>query len=229
MAQIKIDKTGNTQPVTSDRKLVRALAQQLARSACSGIGATTDNSTGVAGVVILPDSFVEIAASGSNLADKTTVEAALATVRNGIAVAAQRGNAISTILGTLVLTDSSGGTVATPGTVPATTKSVTGAATGVQDTEMNAALTAINGAIYSLVRQANQIAKAIGAAPVKIAKAGAIAGTISAIPVAGGTAAAPGVSKSSVDAALTSWANALASLAVVYNTARTQSVKVRAI
>lgn len=232
MAQIELKSDGSALHAVSDRKIMRALAQQMARTACSGIGATTDNSTGTAlgtTKLVLPAAFEEIEADGSNLAGKTTTDAALDKLADAIAVAANRGNAIATILGCTVLTDNTAGTVTTPGTIPALDKTVTGAATGVQDTEMNAARTAIHGALYNLVRQANQIAKAVGAAEIRFADQGVLSDTLAAIPVSGGTAAAPGVSKASVDAALTLWANVVASLAVIYNAARTPSVKVRAI
>lgn len=229
MAQIKLSSGGAGVGSHSQADINRAIAQTLARTACAGIGATTDSSTGVAtGTKSVEFVFSNVAVDGSNLADKTTTEAALGKVKNAIAVAANRGNALSAILGTVALTDNSGGTVATAGTVAALDKTVTGATTGVQAADIAPEVAAINNALYNLVRQANQIARAVGAAPISITGTRTVSGTLAAITIDGGTAAAPGVAKAAVDAALSSWANIIASLAVVYNAARTQSVKVRA-
>lgn len=197
--------------------VLRSILRFQAKSAVAATG-LTDSSTGAASgtnVVAAPSAAaVATAATGSNLADKTTTEAAMVTVQNSLATLYAKANAAATALGLPTVTYNGGGTSG-GNTVAAQTKSVTGAATGVPAAAYNAFVAGANAGYYNLAVLVNRLAVAAGATSLNVdaLKGAAVASTVAAIPVATGTAASPGVLKSVADADLNSYANNTATVA----------------
>ena len=180
----------------------------------------TDSSGGTAGTLASGTFAINEAASGTDLADKTTTEAALGTVADAVATLAAKYNAIATILGLPAITDSSGGSSGGD-TLGAVTATVTGAATGGQATEYNASVDAIEAAFHTLASHANKAAAATGGASDSVAglSGQTYSATIAAIPTDVGTAADPGVKKATVDADLATFADNAATIAATLNAA----------
>lgn len=218
---IKISKDGGVALDGSyHEKIIRALAQQNAQGAVATVAAMTDNGAGTSnGTIILSAPVTNVAATGSNLADKTTAEAAAATVSNALMELVAKANEYSAILGLGSITNNLGGAAA-DGTIAAITKTVTGAATGIQATQANTYIAAVNKALVSIKAKVNGLARAVGYADVETAvSAGAevptIITTLPALVVnALGTAASPGVTKAAFDAVLTAQANSIKALSV---------------
>lgn len=219
---IKFSKsTGSRVDGGSSVHLIAAIAAQAARVAIAGEADIVDSTGGVASavrkLVAVAPTLANVAASGSNLADKTTTEAALNLVKDAILELNTKAAALATKLGISTLTYNGGGT-ASNGTLEAISSTVTGAATGVQATQMNATITAINDAFASVVALINAIAVATGVDTLDLSDLkGSWMQTVPAITVAGGAAASPGVSKAAVDAVLVAYKNNLATAASVLN------------
>lgn len=185
-------------------KVIRRMAQQDGRKAASTVAALTNNSGGTAAASISPaTAFVGAAASGSNLADKTTSEAAFTTVLDALAELYSQANAMATAIGLPTITNSGGG-VSPDKTIAAVTTSVTGATTGILVSNSNTFLSALNGSFYNLGVLVNKLCQATKNTTVGLTayRSGALLTTVPAITISGGTAASPGVLKTEADAAL---------------------------
>lgn len=196
------------------RSVLQFQGQQAAEAT-----ALTDSSTGTAGTLTNAATDVENeAASGSSLADKTTAEAALSDSADALATLFAKANTAATALGIATVTDNGGGSGGGD-TLAAMATSVTGAATGVQATEWNAAVDAINNAYYVCGSLVNKLATATGTATMSLASIGGntYGATVAALSTDGGTAADPGVSKADADAALAIFANNAATIAATLN------------
>lgn len=180
--------------------------------------ALTDNSTGVAGAVALVGPVADEAASGTNLADKATTESALGSVRSALNTLFAKANTAAGKLGLAAVTYNGGGTNG-GNTVAAVSKSVTGAATGAQAAEFNGVVADLNTGFYILGSLVNRLCVATGEAGVDMSAVKGLeyANTVAAIATATGTAASPGVTKAAADAALTTFANNVATVAVALN------------
>jgi len=206
--------------------IVRGLAIDNARLAVavSAVIDFTDNSTGTAGSTVadIPVIATIDSSSLSVGAPRAALNTALGVVDNAMAVVAENMNIARTRLGLPVLTYT--GTVATPGTIPAMTKTLT-ATTGALCATYASSVTAFDKAEANLKKLAyamNEVLTAIGVTPVTIGILGNI--PVSAALVASGSTAlsadgADAASDASVDAALTALANGVAKLAAVYNAA----------
>ena len=205
----------------SSTHLIAALAAQAARIAIASDTDITDSSGGVASsvrkLVAVSPVLVNVAAAGSNLADKTTTEAALNLVKDAILELNTKAASLATKLGLTPLTYNGGGT-ATDGTLTAIPSTVTGAATGVKALETGASLSALNDAFASVAGLINSVALATGVDILDISDLkGSWVQTVPVITVAGGTAATPGVTKAVVDAALVAYKANIATAAAVLN------------
>lgn len=198
-------------------EVLRAIMQYQAKGAVVATG-LTDSSTGVAsGTGLLPASStaVNIAQSGSNLADKATTEAAMVTVLNALATLYAKANTAATSLGLATITYNGGGTGG-GNTVAAVTKVVTGATTGVPATTYNVFTSGANNAVYQLAVLVNKLGAATGYGVVlntTAFKGTLSSATIAAISTATGTAVAPSVAQTTAQADLTILANNVATLA----------------
>lgn len=216
------------------RVIIRGLIFTQAKYYLSATSALTNSSGGVAETLfrLLPAvAAVSSSATGSNLADKTTAEAALLTVLNALATIYAKANAAAVALGIAQVTYNGGGTNGA-GTVAAVTQSVSATATGVPAIAFNVALVAINTAIATLMMLVDKIAYATGIAPLNpvlsIVAPPLVATpwrdtyltTIPAVVIATGTAAATlAVLATEANAALVVWANDIATTAVRLNAA----------
>ena len=221
---IKVRKDGTLQGATGIHDVVYALAAQAAKTKAGEVAALTDNSSGdatpTANAVQSVAAFVGAAASGSNLADKTTFEAALGKVKNAVTELAAKANAVAAKVGVAGVTDNSGGTAA-DGTIAACDQSVTGASTGSLVDDTNAIRVVINDAFAEITKVVNRCAVAVGETKVSASADFAAAnGTIAAISTATGTAASPGVTKVEADAALVTWVDNIAFLVAKLNSIR---------
>jgi hypothetical protein len=188
--------------------LVQALlAQDLAVIRVSGVAALTVSSGGSEGNVKLSSAVENEAVGSSDLADKTESEAAAATVKNALTEIGDKLNAYLTPLGLSTVVNSVGGTSA-DGTVAAVTASVAGAATGIQASNTNTYIAAVNRALYAFATKTNEVARALGIPEVPIVFGDGVdhlpaLTTVPALTVnALGTAASPGVKKAAFDAVL---------------------------
>lgn len=216
------------------RVIIRGLVFTQAKYYLSNTSALTNSSGGVAESLfrLLPAvAAASSAASGTNLADKTTTEAALLTVLNALATIYVKANAAAVALGIAQITYNGGGTNGA-GTVAAVTQSVSATATGVPTIAFNAALVAINTAIANLMMLVDKIAIATGIAPLNpvlsIVAPPLVAtpwrdtylATIPAVVIATGTAvAALAVLATDANAALVVWTNDVATISVRLNAA----------
>lgn len=202
-------------------EVLLAMAQWQGKNVVAAT-AITDNSTGSASgaraVAAVAAAAANTANSGSNLADKTTTEAAMGTVKDALATLYAKANTAATALGLGTITNSGGGTSG-GNTMAAVTKSVTGAATGVPASAWNTFTAATANSFYQLGRLVNQLAAATGQSALDLSalKGTAVASTIAAISTATGTAADPGTTKARVDADLTVMANNAATIAARIN------------
>ncbi len=194
----------------------RALVQTEGRRRAATVSALTNNSGGTAGTLTKQsEALTQIANTGSNLADKTTTEAAWNTVLDAIGEIFSKANALATPLGVTTVTNNAGGT-SPDSTIGAVTVSVTGAATGVLAANTNTVHTAFNNAIYRAAVLTNHLAAATGNSLIAIAsdyKVTPLVSTVAAITVDGGTAASPGVLKADIDAALVVFRNNIKTIA----------------
>lgn len=211
----------------SHTTILRALAQQEARRVSAAVTALTNNSGGTEGsAIVAHDTVANEAASGSSLADKTTTEAALNTVLDGLSEIIAKANTTATALGLTTITDNSGATSA-DGTLGAITVSVTGATTGVQATETTATLDALDNMQYQAARLVNDILEAVALPKITVPYVKTASNTIAALTVSGGTAADPSVSKAAIDAVLVDYRNNIKTIAeklIDANTAATPLV-----
>lgn len=198
---IKLKQGGMAEGGVDINNAVRELAQQNAHILANGVADLTNNAGGSAGSIVAITDFSNVAASGSNLADKTETEAALNLVKDALLELATKANAVASVLGIEELTYNGGGTSA-DGTILAITVSVAGATTGVQATEMNATKDALDNATYQVAILINKLCAACGLDKVDIGYQRVIVDPVTAITVAGGSAADPGVTKAAVDTAL---------------------------
>lgn len=217
-----VDPAGHSRTEEINRTMA-AVAMTLARfklvnESASGL---TDNSNGsadsgrdVEGVLT---AFANEAETSFDLADKTETEAAMTAIRNAATTIAAVQETIAGHLGIATLTDNSGGSDGS-GTIAAIAGSVAGAQTGVQATEMNTFRLAVNEALYILAQDVNKVCRATGVDELDVNITGETwEDTIGAIPVDGGTAADPGVSKAAVDSAISQWRNDVATIAARLN------------
>jgi hypothetical protein len=197
--------------------VVEALVKAHAKNVVSGVTNLTNSSGGTpaTGIVDLSVALVNVAASGSNLADTTTTAAALVTVQDALKEIGTKANEYATLLGITNLTYSGGGAAA-DGTVGAVTQTVTAAATGAQASNLNADTASINAATYKLAAFVNQLLRATGYTELTLTT-GHTVGTVGAITTATGTAASPGVTAVAVNAELVKAANNVATLATQLN------------
>jgi len=170
--------------------VVRALAQGQAKllllSTVSGISVLTGTGGGVADVTshVFKAAITAtlVAATGSNLADQATTDAALVTVRNAISEVLTKANTLAAKLGVLQITNSTGGT--TTGTIPTVTQTVTAAATGSAFASYILSMAALNTAIYNTTNLINALCVAVGAKPVALASGvGVVTGTGTVYPL----------------------------------------------
>lgn len=198
--------------------VLRSVLQFQGRQAAAAT-ALTDSSTGTAGTLAKVAAATNVAATGTDLADKATTETALGTVKNALATLFAKANTAATAVGLATVTYSGGGTSG-GNTLAAMTKTVTGAATGAQATEFNAVVASLNTAFYILAGHVNRLAVATGEDAVNAAALSGMvhATTIAAIGTGTGTAASPGVTKVVADAALVAFANNAATIAAALNT-----------
>lgn len=213
---IKIHKQGMQEGAKDFNNTVRQLVRTVSRLHVADITKITNNSGGSGTAIAQVADFVNVAASGSNLADKTTTEAAYTTVLDAIRELYTQANLVNTTLGINTVTYSGGG-ASVDGTIAAITVSVTGAATGVQATAMNTTKNALNNAIYQLTGLVNKAATSVGETKLAMDYALDTAATIAAITIAGGTAATPGVTKVAVDASLVTLRSSIFALATKLN------------
>lgn len=216
--------------------LIRAQAQFQARTAllaATAVVSITDSTGGTADSasngrrLFKPTAAVGATNTGSNLADKTTTEAALVAVTGGLREIATKANEMATRLGIANMTYNGGG-AAPDDTMAAVSASVTGAATGALVANFNAILVAYGNAMLAVSHQVSKIARACGVTPVSTGTAGWVydfnlaTGTVAALSTDTGTAASPGVLKTEADAALGVLRNNLSTLAAVLNACKVQ-------
>lgn len=223
MARImKVKRIGLASQPDTFEKAIRKLVQQRSRDAISGVTALTNSAGGTPGTVITRVADVVGAAnSGSNLADKTTSEAAFTTVKDALLELYTKANALAAITGSDAVTYNGGGTSA-DGTVGAITVSVTGAATGILVANTNTFLDALNSSVYNCAVLCNRLARATGNTELTFSgftgtNAESVLATVPAITIAGGTAASPGVTKAEADAALVAFRTNITSMAAFLN------------
>jgi hypothetical protein len=184
--------------------------------------ALTDSSTGAASasrlIAATAAAAVSTANSGTNLADKTTTEAAMVTVKGGLSTLVAKANTALTIFGYTNITDSSGGSSG-GNTVAAMTKSVTAATTGVPAAAWNTFVAAVQLETYNTAILVNKLCAATGQAVLDLSalKGTAVATTFPVVSTATGTATDPGTTKARVDADLTVFANNVATIAARIN------------
>lgn len=203
-------------------QVLALLAQDLAVLRVASVTALTNSSGGAVGNVALSLPVTNQAVGSSDLADKTTSEAAAATVKNALTEVADKLNAYCTPLGITGFTNSIGGTTS-DGTIDAVTVSVTGDTGGIQATQTNTYIAAVNRLLYSLGAKVNEVAAALGVAqvPVVIPAAYEPLPALTTLPAltvnALGTEASPGVKKADFDAVLTAQRAAIKTLAEKLN------------
>lgn len=211
---------------------VIAVARNNARSLLAN-AALTDSSTGTAGSVLVPvlTQEVKVVPSGANLASRADFNTAMTSFNNAMAVLSAFFN--TNVFARTDLPQLSGatGTVATPGTIPALTKSVTGvdgsAGGAMLRVEMNAALTRARNNLSHMVKAYNIAATAVGVPTLPDNTVGKASYTMTVYPpVSAGTAVAAGsvgssdlASKVGTDAGLLALANNVAYLADRVNNA----------
>lgn len=148
--------------------IVRKLAQQDARSAILGVTPElTDNSTGAAVATYVlpalapyPAAFTE---AGTASAPKAGFDTALTKAANAQAVLAEFMNRMSARLGLPLITDGTGGTIATVGTIPSQDKTTTAVASSCLDVVTGRArMATIYGNLYTLALAARRIGVAVG-------------------------------------------------------------------
>lgn len=206
----------------SDRDILRALAQSVARSIAEPIASLTDSSGGVASTtrtLTASSALTDVAASGSNLATKASADAALLTVKDALATCFTKANAVATALGLPTVTYNGGGTDGA-GTIAAITVASTAGTTGIPAANANIMLTAVRNAIYNLAVLVNKLCAAVGAKRLKVTSykgVGNWQATIAAIAALTGANAAPAVSKAALDVELAKMQVNIATIAARIN------------
>lgn len=209
--------------------ILRGLAIDNARIAIAVSSMTdfTDNSTGTSNgtvkQVTLPTAVIDASSLsvGSPVAGLNT---AMGIFDNAVAVVAQQINLARTRLGLTLLTDSTGGTVATPGTIPAITKALT-ATTGTgcaTKASVVAKLGIVRANVYKLALAHNEVLVAMGLTPLTINMTGNISSLLTLADSGTATASATGADAASdtvVDAALVALADSIAAIAASWNAA----------
>lgn len=197
----------------------------------------TDSSTGTAATdcvaVAIPDAFTHV--TGSDVADKSSVDTAIAAIWDGQKAIAEHVNMIRRVLSLTPVSYT--GNPATFGTVPAQTKTVTGTSGSGSVDRVTAAeaLKLVKANHATLCRAVCEVLSATGALVVPVdgsggdANVGLIDKSLSLTTlVATGTAvdglSANSMSKAQMDAALTANANNLATLASYLNTCTGKTV-----
>lgn len=221
-----VDFSGNSHLSTGRlANAIRGLAQDLAQSKMQNAKITdfTDSSTGTAGtsfpdLVIPTAAFDATSAGGASNADFTTASAAL---QNGFAVVLEQINKAAARIGMAPFLYASG-TVATEGTIPAQTKTVTTSnGTSATDFVTGIAIMKKIKANFRVTATAfNELLVALGRSPLSILLKGDF--TADSTLVAHGTpsAAATGassISKAVMDPFLTGMANGLATISAQWN------------
>lgn len=222
-----LPRSGQPQDGTPVHLLLRSMAQFQCRQVLTAAAALADGSTGVANAgrtLVAPVAAVGGAASGSNLADKATTEAAAVTVVNALREVWAKANIQATALGLPVAAYAGGGAAADDIISPVTV-SVTGAVTGVLVAPFNTFLATVAESMADLRAMTNGLLEAGGFAGAQMGGfAGAVTGNATvAINTNLGVAASPGVLKAEADAAFVVLANNVATLAVALNALRAGS------
>jgi hypothetical protein len=214
---IKIHAGYDTTKANTVESVVLELVKAHGRSVVSTVASLTDSSGGTAGTLtLLSTSLANAANSGTNLAGEATSESALGTVKDALLELATKANEYATKLGITNLTYSGGGT-AVDGTVAAVTVSVTAAATGIQATETNAIMTALNDAFYKVAVLTNKLARATGKTELALTTSQVASGSVAALSTDAGAAADPGITKAAFDAELVKARTNVATLAAKLN------------
>lgn len=201
--------------------IIRALSSQANRDllSTSSIIDLVNNSGGVVSgtntVTAATTVFADTPASGSNLASKATIEAALVTVQDAIAELYAKANVYVAKLGLAQITYNGGG-AAPDGTVAVITVATTGATTGPTAANLALAIASLNNALYNVTVLSNKVAASLGKTKLTVTP-GTTAAAIAALTVTTGTAAGTGVTKVAADAALVQLANNVATIAAHLN------------
>ena len=220
MARImKVKRIGLASQPDAFDKAIRKLVQQRGRDSVKASTPLTNSAGGTPGTTITRvAAVVGAAASGSNLADKTTSEAAFTTVKDALRELYAQANTLAALTGSDLVTYNGGG-ASTDGTVGAITVSVTGASTGILVADTNTFLNSLNSSVYNCALFCNRLAKATGNTGLTLSgfTTESVLATVPAITISGGTAASPGVTKAEADAALTAFRTNITSLANFLN------------
>lgn len=219
---------------------IRELAQFQSATLAKTLSDITDSSTGTSGgdtaaVVTIPAAFTS---AGTDAAPKAGFETALGTHKNALTVLLTAAKVIADAITIDAITISTGGTIATAGTVPAMTKSVTATAGSgaacLGATSARALMTLYKNELTAAVNYVNEIAVAVGLTPITNSVGGdggfdrvfAVLSTDTGTAATAPQAAALGtISKAAADTYLTASANAIATMAAKLNAA-TDSARV---
>jgi len=202
--------------------LIRGLAQSVARTHIDTNLDLTDSSTGSAdtdGIIEAQSSpLTAFTKAGTDCAPKAGFDTAVGKIANAMAVLAEHVNTINTDLSLPAITDSTGGTVGTSGTVPALDKTLTAVNSNCVDaTTANATLAVIKTNMATLYGVVDRIAVAVGTSKLSSSLGELYSGgvTLEAISSTGtsvdGTADST-LADATVDAELTAIANNIATL-----------------
>lgn len=151
---------------------IRGLAQDVARNKVHQFGDITDSSGGTAaygsGIVLHTGSGVAaFTETGTASTQKAAFDTAIGKTANAMAVLARRINILNGAVGLPLITDSTGGTVATEGTIPSQDFALSGVASSCLDvTTGRARLESIKNNMRRLVGAANRLAVAVGEAKI---------------------------------------------------------------
>lgn len=230
---IKVGST-NIASGASAHQAMRRMIQFTAAVRLSQETGFTDNSTGVSGAGTISAITVPVAAavSGTNLAPKAGLDAALVTVQNALRTEQSKITALGTILNIQNPFTYNGGGTDGNGTIAAITKTVTAVDgtgnTGAAYAGTLLAYQSLTSAISSIVREFNKVAIASGYTVITDNSGGSAAvATVPALVVNTGTGvtgssavgATASVTKANADAMLVSLANAVATIAAATNAA----------
>ncbi len=246
-ATIGVTKAAWDAAITTWKNNIETMATRLA-IATNTVIALTDSSTGTAGaaIVALTAFPADSADSGTSLAQKASTDAEMVDMRAAVASLFFKANALAAGLGIPERTYDGGGTVAD---TLAAVGTVTLAATGVLQTEMELFRVDMNKAFDALAEHVNRIAEVVDVTQIDriVIKSSFIfdnpvnpvqerstmeSGTKfltqdltpvpgSTIPVSGGTAADPGQQGTDVDITFTDIIDNIATIALTVNAIRT--------
>jgi hypothetical protein len=215
-------------------KALEEILQNQARTAWVRLaqGAFTDNSTGSsAGGVTIALAVPATAYDGSSTgaAPAAAFNTAMDAFQNACAVVAEHFNDVMEKLGLTTLTDSTAGTVAVEGTIPAQTKALTttSGATAIDFTTGAARMSTARNNIATLIRAFNQIASAVVHTTLTDSTGGSPSTTLTLSTIADATAGtgtpagATSISDAAMDVFLTALADNVAVLASKFNALRT--------